>query len=601
MPQDNGQLFSGWSCHICGIADNHGWRSKCRRCEAYPAPGARKVRSNGGGAKGGGGKGGGDVRAKGHPSGSNPSNGKGGNQLGDYATRQLQLQRSQQFKSAHKASERELADARRRNEALQENYRKLQQEVEELKRSRAGKAIDEEMDVVEGPSEYTQEERKSRMDRIRNSLPYLEDQFGAESDEYRAAVDELYVHEKTLRGEKPYKTHRTILERKVDKLRRQQEKEKDHLSELREAAEEIKSKIEAAESAIDSRDRELEAAEAELKDLLLRAVGEDVNGTTQTQQAPVDPTTGWNTVIETVGRLAQQPGVPAQFTAQLDGLFGQLQQMVQVLSHHAAVSGGNPLQPGQPGAPSYASVAAGAQPAKDDEVVPQLQPAQAEELRQQQRLAGQQRKQTAAINRFISSHRASSSQHLQQQQPHQQQQHQQHQEQQHLQQEQARAQQQEAAAAAAAASTAHTSASAAAAATAATVGGTAGSPGEVAPMPPTPLVPQPAVDGSSTPAATGAATQPQPTETVISAPQPSLAEPPSECGDAESDITGAASESDGEGMDIEAVLDNIPQSQKAAVRKLLEAKKAKRVRRLQRLKKPVMEQGAAAARQHKKK
>jgi hypothetical protein len=54
-------------------------------------------------------------------------------------------------------------------------------------------------------------------------------------------------------------------------------------------------------------------------------------------------------------------------------------------------------------------------------------------------------------------------------------------------------------------------------------------------------------------------------------------------------------------MDIEAVLDNIPQSQKAAVRKLLEAKKAKRVRRLQRLKKPVMEQGAAAARQHKKK
>ncbi len=54
-------------------------------------------------------------------------------------------------------------------------------------------------------------------------------------------------------------------------------------------------------------------------------------------------------------------------------------------------------------------------------------------------------------------------------------------------------------------------------------------------------------------------------------------------------------------MDIEAVLANIPQSQKATVRKLLEAKRAKRARRLQRHKKPPAEQGATIARQHKKK
>ncbi len=176
MPQSNGQNYSNWDCQLCGMSDNLGWRTRCRRCEAYPAPGARKPRS-GSGTKGGGGKGGGDSQTKGHANNNTNNNGKGGNQLGDDAHRQLQLQRSNQFKAAHKASERELADARGRNDILQENYRKSQQEVEEIKRARAGISHDEDMDIAEGPSDYTDDERNTRMDKIRNSLPDLEDQF----------------------------------------------------------------------------------------------------------------------------------------------------------------------------------------------------------------------------------------------------------------------------------------------------------------------------------------------------------------------------------------------------------------------------------------
>ncbi len=596
-------------------------------CDAYPAPGARRPRG-GGGVKGSGGKGGGDARVKGHVGKGNNSNGKGGAQLGDYAYRQLQLQRSHEAKAAHKASEKELADARKRNDLLQDNYKKLQQELEELKRARAKPPQEDDMDTTAGPSDYSEEERKSRMEKIRNSLPYLEDQFGNESEEYRAAVDELYVHQKALRGAKPYKTHRTILERKLDKLRKQQDREKEHLSELKEAAEEIQSKIDAATTAIEERDRELEAAETELRDLLLRAVGEDASGGQQDQQQTIDPTVGWNSVVETVGRLAQQPGVPAQFSAQLDGLFSQLQQMVSVLSCHAMARGENPLQPSSR---TYANVVAGvasggaqgsdkAGPGNargDEEMVPQLQPEKADELRQQQRLARQQRKQTNIINHIIGSHRAA--QQLQQQQQQQQQQH--HQQQQQQQQEQERAQQQAAAAAA----------SAAAATEAAAADGAAAGPGGGDPAQPTPSAVQATQVGGSAssghigdgvgelgqginisiggPSSVAAEAQHEPAAAAPTLPaepagdaQPAVQpEPPSEYGDAESDITGVLSETDGEGMDIEAVLERIPQSQKASVRNLLEARRAKCARKTQRHKKPISEHSAAVTRQTKKK
>jgi hypothetical protein len=92
-----------------------------------------------------------------------------------------------------------------------------------------------------------------------------------------------------------------------------------------------------------------------------------------------------------------------------------------------------------------------------------------------------------------------------------------------------------------------------------------------------------------------------PAESIGGQLQSGHVEHPSEYGDAESDITGLATESEGEEMDIDAVLAGIPPSQKASVRSLLEAKRAKQARKAQRLKKPAGCQSTTSSRQSKKK
>ncbi len=242
------------------------------------------------------------------------------------------------------------------------------------------------------------------MERLRNSLPDLEETFGVDSSMYLEATAELDHHQRTLRGAKPYKTHRTILERKVEKLRKQQSRDKDRLTELHDAAEEIRVKITATAAAVAERDKELEAAEAELKELLLKAVGED---SVPPATAP-DPTQSWDNVVGAVAQLVKAPGVPQEFTCQLEGVFNQLRSMVTALQTHATAVGA-PC-----GAVQATTEAATVPPSCyiEEEVVPPLPAADAEQLREQQATARRQRQQTvqtAHINRFISSYRAEQS------------------------------------------------------------------------------------------------------------------------------------------------------------------------------------------------
>ncbi len=232
------------------------------------------------------------------------------------------------------------------------------------------------------------------MDKLRNSLPYLEETFGTDSTFYVDAVAELDHHQRTLRGAKPYKTHRTILERKVEKLRKQQGRDKDRLVELQDAAEEIQGKITTTTAAITEREKELDAAEAELKELLLKAVGEE---TTQPTAAP-DPTQSWDNVVGAVAQLVKAPGVPQEFTCQLETMFNQLRSMVNTLQSHAAAVG----------APNGLAQSA-ADTGNFSQETPPLAAADAEQLRAQQAAAARQRQQAAQtkyINRFIASHRS---------------------------------------------------------------------------------------------------------------------------------------------------------------------------------------------------
>ncbi len=119
----------------------------------------------------------------------------------------------------------------------------------------------------------------------------------------------------------------------LKQLRRLQDRDRAKLAELQEAADEIRSKVSSTAAAVTDREREIEATESELKELVLRAVGEESSGM---QQAPIDPHRGWAAVVGTVAQLVQQPGVPHHVASQIEGAFGQLQSMVAALQAHAA-------------------------------------------------------------------------------------------------------------------------------------------------------------------------------------------------------------------------------------------------------------------------
>ncbi len=348
-----------WTCGVCGMVGNWASRPRCRNCSAYPPEAHRNLvkglPKNKGGGKGGSGahKG----KGKGPPADGNAT-------LGSFALKQIQraqaADRTQHFQATYKSSFRQLQDAQRRAENLQETNKRLQKELADAKAANPGEGDGFEDMEWEGPEELNEEDRKSRIAKIRGGLPYLEEHFGTESEIYRNALEELEAHQRALRDAKPYRTHRTIVERRVDKLKRLQERDQAKLQELNEAAEEIDNNIAATATAMAERERELEAAEAELKELLLRAVGEGQQSAGAA--CGTDAQQGWNAVVGTVANLARQPGVPEHFACHLEGLFGQLQAMVAQLQQHAVATGaaaaGSNLAEGSAGAVANVTPAA---------------------------------------------------------------------------------------------------------------------------------------------------------------------------------------------------------------------------------------------------
>ncbi len=191
MPNGHGPGFTNWDCMVCGKEDNAGWRTRCRNCSAYPMHGARRPKGagkGGGGKNNSGGNKGKGAGKNGYAAYSSNSNNEGNNypQNTTFAERQLQKQRTQEAIAAQKSSERQLQDQRRRNEMLQEQNRKLLREVTAV---RSGKGdLDDDDEMEEGPEDISTEERKARIEKIRASLPYLEEHCGLEPDMYKDAV-----------------------------------------------------------------------------------------------------------------------------------------------------------------------------------------------------------------------------------------------------------------------------------------------------------------------------------------------------------------------------------------------------------------------------
>ncbi len=131
-----------------------------------------------------------------------------------------------------------------------------------------GDAEAEDMEGLEGPLALTEEQRQAQITQVKASLPYLESRYGKEAEPYLAAVAELEALQKASREAKPYKTHRAHLERRVEKLQRQQDADKKKEEETVQQIESLQSSLVELRDAIKERDKAISASEAELKELL---------------------------------------------------------------------------------------------------------------------------------------------------------------------------------------------------------------------------------------------------------------------------------------------------------------------------------------------
>ncbi len=146
---------------------------------------------------------------------------------------------------------------------------------------------------------------------------------------------ELEALQKASREAKPYKTHRAHLERRVEKLQRQQDADKKKEEETVQQIESLQSSLVELRDAIKERDKAITATEAELKELLRTAIG-DEEGEGDDGGPGDKASSSWNTVVAAASKLACRPGVPGDLALQLQGLFSQLQTVVIAMEGAAA-------------------------------------------------------------------------------------------------------------------------------------------------------------------------------------------------------------------------------------------------------------------------
>ncbi len=312
--------FTNWNCRVCNLQNNWGWRDRCRNCEAYPDPGARRpLGSTGGGSKG---------ISNSANSFTNWGGGGRGGGGGTFAERQLQQQRQDEKKQKQ---QRELAEAKKRTEALREENRRLQRQLAAAEEKRDG----DDMDDAEGPAPMSDEQRQSQIAQVKAGLPYLEARYGKESDEYLRANSELEVLQRASRDSKPYKTHRAYLERRLEKLQRQQEGDKGKVDDAEQQIEALQANLVELRESISERAKTISSTENELHELLRSAMGKDNDGDEEASP-PTDVSAAWSSVVASASSLAGRPGVPTDWADQLRGLFSQLHTVVQAMEGAAA-------------------------------------------------------------------------------------------------------------------------------------------------------------------------------------------------------------------------------------------------------------------------
>ncbi len=319
-----------WSCRVCGLGDNFAWRSRCRGCEAY------RKRGEGGPLS---------VSPDPHlpqsgrqpPQSSRMSQGTNGGGA-TLAERQLQRQR-EELRAQKRKSEDEVRRLREENSRLAA--------AADAARNASGSAGregvdggedqecgDEDMDCAEAYASWTEEERKEQLEVSRGGLAYAIKRHGETSEEADAVRAEIEALQRASRDAKPFRAHRSQLERRRDKLRRQQERDGEEIASLQAAIAEQQTKLDELRSAVADRSKALASVDDELTELVKKALAEE---------GKVDedfPTWSADAATNVIRSMAAKPGIPREVAALLE----QVQLAVAAMAAAAAPADGGQAQ-----------------------------------------------------------------------------------------------------------------------------------------------------------------------------------------------------------------------------------------------------------------
>ncbi len=303
MPGESPQ----WDCHTCGLPGNFAWRVRCRGCDAI-------------------------RRGKG-PTSVLPANSESSRngQPPSLAERQIRQIREEQ---------------RKQKQADAEEKRQLREALSRMRAAAAGKkdraSVDddgdedgdtEEMDTTANVfSSWTEEERQKKLEEIRGALAFITSEYGEDSEQANNAREKVAAIQRASRDAKPFKAHRGLLERKLERLREKQTRDEGEVARVTAEMEELEAKRKTLKSTIEERSKQITEAEGELTELVKKALAEG-EAAGDSGRAEDNGAAPWSAQAASVAlqQMASRPGVPPEFALLLNHVF----QAAQALANAA--------------------------------------------------------------------------------------------------------------------------------------------------------------------------------------------------------------------------------------------------------------------------